>query len=287
MLDYAIRNGLVVDGTGSPPRRVDVGIRNGLIVAFGKLEDPAAVSVDASDLVLAPGFIDPHTHYDAQLHWDPLATPSSWYGVTTVIGGNCGFTLAPLREEDADYTRRMMAQVEGMPLEALEAGVNWGWETFGEFLQSLDHPLGVNAGFMVGHSALRRFVLGADFQRESRPDELEEIERLLDDSIRAGAFGLSTSRSSTHIDGDGDPVPSRWASEEEAIVLSRVVGRHDGTSLEVMTQGCIAGFTEDEIELLARMSSEALRPLNWNILTVSAGKGEHVQHQLLPSLRAR
>ena len=105
MLDYAIRNGLVVDGTGSPPRRADVGIRNGLIVAFGELEDSAAVSVDASDLVLAPGFVDPHTHYDAQLHWDPLATPSSWYGVTTVIGGNCGFTLAPLRGEDADYTR--------------------------------------------------------------------------------------------------------------------------------------------------------------------------------------
>jgi N-acyl-D-aspartate/D-glutamate deacylase len=287
MLDCAIRDGLVVDGTGSSARRMDVGVRDGVIVSLGAVDEPAAEELDASDLVVAPGFIDPHTHYDAQLHWDPWATPSSWHGVTTVIGGNCGFTLAPLKKVDADYTRRMMAQVEGMPLAALENGVRWSWETFGEFLDSLDGPLAVNAGFMVGHCALRRYVMGADFQRESTPGELEELKELLHESLEGGGLGLSTTRSTTHIDADGVPVPSRWASEEEAIELSRVVGAHDGTSLELISQGCIGSFTEEEIELLAQMSSQARRPLNWNVLGTTAGETDRVRHQLRPSIRAR
>jgi N-acyl-D-aspartate/D-glutamate deacylase len=132
MLDYAIRGGTIVDGTGSTPVRGDVGIDKGRIVEVGRVEDSAAQAIDADGLVVAPGFIDPHTHYDAQLFWDPWATPSSWHGVTSVIGGNCGFTLAPLRNRDADYTRRMMAQVEGMPLAALTEGVPWEWDTFGD-----------------------------------------------------------------------------------------------------------------------------------------------------------
>src|SRR6476469_8019682 len=160
MLDVVIRGGTLVDGTGAPSRRADVGIRDGRVVEIGKVGDEdAAETIDADGLVVAPGFVDPHTHYDAQLFWDGLATPSIWHGVTTVIGGNCGFTLAPLKERDADYTRRMMAQVEGMPLAALEDGLPWSWESFGEFLDALDGGVGVNAGFMVGHCALRRYVL--------------------------------------------------------------------------------------------------------------------------------
>ena len=150
MLDTAIIGGTVIDGTGGAARRADVGIRDGRVVAVGELDESATHTVDATDLVVTPGFVDPHTHYDAQLFWDPLATPSSWHGVTSVIGGNCGFTIAPLKERDADYTRRLMERVEGMPLAALEQGVRWTWDSFGEFLDAFEGNIAVNAGFMVG-----------------------------------------------------------------------------------------------------------------------------------------
>src|SRR4026207_72241 len=132
-LDLKITGGTIVDGTGAAAARGDVGIRDGRVVALGDVDEGATRTIDATDLVVAPGFVDPHTHYDAQLYWDPMATPSSWHGVTSVVGGTCGFTLAPLNARDADFTRRMMAQVEGMPLAALQDGVPWGWETFGEY----------------------------------------------------------------------------------------------------------------------------------------------------------
>jgi len=290
MLDHAITGGTVVDGSPtSRGRRADVGIKDGRIVAVtqpGQLDEQAAQTIDATDLVVTPGFVDPHTHYDAQLYWDPLATPSSWHGVTSVIGGNCGFTLAPLRERDADYTRKMMAQVEGMPLVALEQGLPWKWQAFGEYLSGLDGSLAVNAGFMVGHCALRRYVLGEDFGRESTPAELEQIRGLLRESLAAGGLGLSTTRSTTHVDGDGEPVPSRHASEDEVLALCEVVADFEGTSLEAIVQGCLSRFSDEEIELLARMSGAARRPLNWNVLTVGADDPGKVDHQLRASSRA-
>ena len=260
---------------------------NGRIVEIGKVDDGAARVVDADGLVVAPGFVDPHTHYDAQLFWDGLATPSSWHGVTTVIGGNCGFTLAPLRERDADYTRRMMAQVEGMPLSGLEQGVPWTWDGFGEYLDALDGRVAVNAGFLVGHCALRRYVLGEDFARESTPDEQDRLVALLRESLAAGGLGLSTTRSVTHTDGNGDPVPSRFASEAELEDLCRVVGEFDGMSLELITTGCINRFSDDDVDFLARLSVAARSPLNWNVLGVSSDEPDRVDHQLQPSTRAR
>ena len=160
MLDHLIRGATVIDGTGAPGRVADVGIRDGRIVAIGEVHEEAADVLDAAGLVVCPGFVDPHTHYDAQLLWDPLASPSNLHGVTTIISGNCGFTLAPLRAEDAEWTLEMMAEVEGMPLAALHAGVDASWTSFAEYLDRLDGHPGVNAAVLVGHCALRRYVIG-------------------------------------------------------------------------------------------------------------------------------
>ena len=157
MLDFLIQGGTVIDGTGSPGRPGDVGIRDGRVVAVtepGGIDEAATETIDATGLVVAPGFVDPHTHYDAQLFWDPQASPSTEHGVTTIIGGNCGFTLAPVKAEDADYLRRMMAKVEGMPLPALEQGVPWNWSTFGEYLDRLEGNVAVNTAFSYGHRLL-------------------------------------------------------------------------------------------------------------------------------------
>lgn len=291
MLDHLIRGATVVDGTGAPARTADVGIREGRIAVIaepGSTTESTRSSEDATGLVLTPGFVDPHTHYDAQLFWDPFATPSMNHGVTTVAGGNCGFTLAPLRPEDADYTRRMMSKVEGMSLAALEDGVDWTWRSFGEYLDALEGRIAVNAGFMVGHCALRRHVMGPDaVGGQPSPAQLEEMLRLFHASMEAGGWGLSTTQSSTHSDGDGKPVASRHAGPAELLALSRAVGEHEGTQIEAIVAGCLDQFSDDEIDLFVNMSATAGRPLNWNVLTIDASVPQRVPRQLLASERAR
>ncbi|MBT2398386.1 amidohydrolase family protein [Streptomyces sp. ISL-100] len=295
MLDHLIRGATVVDGTGAPAYVADVGIREGriaVIAAPGTVDEAARTSENAQGFVLAPGFVDPHTHYDAQLFWDPYATPSLNHGVTTVAGGNCGFTLAPLhpdRPEDADYTRRMMSKVEGMSLVALEEGAPWNWHTFGEYLDALEGRIAVNAGFMVGHCALRRHVMGPDAVSGQQPTEqqMARMLQLLHDAMDAGAWGLSTTQSSTHSDGDGRPVASRHAKPAELITLARAVGRHEGTQLEAIVAGCLDQFTDDEIDLFVEMTTAAGRPLNWNVLTIDAAVPTRVPRQLQASERAR
>ncbi|RST22517.1 D-aminoacylase [Streptomyces sp. WAC04770] len=294
MLDHLIRRATVVDGTGGPAYTADVGLRGGRIAVIaepGTVAEEAVTSEDTDGLVLAPGFVDPHTHYDAQLFWDPYATPSMNHGVTTVAGGNCGFTLAPLhpdRPEDADYTRRMMARVEGMALKALEEGVDWSWSSFREYLDALEGRIAVNAGFMVGHCALRRYVMGPDaVGGQPTPAQLDAMLALFHDAMDAGAWGLSTTQSSTHSDGDGEPVASRHARPEELLALSRAVGEHEGTQLEAIVAGCLDQFSDEEIDLFVDMSAAAGRPLNWNVLTIDAAVPERVPRQLVPSERAR
>ncbi|MCG8589572.1 MAG: amidohydrolase family protein [Proteobacteria bacterium] len=286
-LDLLIRGALVVDGTGAAPRQADVGVREGRIAGVGETDETATETLDADGLVLTPGFVDPHTHYDAQLGWDPTASPSNLHGVTTVIGGNCGFSLAPLGSNDADYIRRMMSVVEGMPLEALEQGLAWDWRSFGDWLDRFEGATAVNAGFLVGHCALRRTVMGDDaVGGEARPEQIEQMQALLRESLAAGGLGFSTSRSFSHRDGDGQPVPSRAASEEEVLSLCRVLRDHDGTSLEFITAGCLRGFSEDEVDLMARMSLEADRPLNWNVFSIDSADPERYENQLRASDRA-
>lgn len=282
MYDLIIRNGNVIDGTGAPGRHDDIAVMDGRIAAIGAVGGSAAKVIDAQGKLVAPGFIDPHTHYDAQLFWDGYATPSSLHGVTTIICGNCGFTLAPLRPEDADYLRRMMAQVEGMPLEALEQGLPWDWRNFGEFIGRFDGKLGVNAAFMVGHSAIRRMVMGpAATGNTASEAEVGQMLSLLHDALGEGALGFSTSLSFTHVDGDGQPVPSRFADwQAEVLPLARALKNHPGTTLEFIVSGCLGRFSDDETKLMIAMSAGADRPLNWNVLQINAGDRENYEHQL-------
>jgi N-acyl-D-aspartate/D-glutamate deacylase len=288
MLDYVIRGGTVVDGTGAEGQRADVGVADGRIVEVGAVADGARAELDADGLMVAPGIVDPHTHYDAQLFWDPTASPSNVHGVTTVIGGNCGFTLAPLLDHDADYLRRMMAKVEGMPLAALEGGVPWNWSTFGDYLDRLEGGgLGVNVGFLVGHCALRRRVMGgARADAVATEHEIAEMRRLLAESLEAGGLGFSSSQSRTHSDGDGNPVTSRYADRREMLGFCEEVRAHPGTTLEYITNGCLDQFSEDEVDLMVAMTVTAGRPLNWNLLTFDPRAPEKAGHQLEASTRA-
>ena len=287
MLDLVIRGGTIVDGSGSPGFSGDVGIEGGRIVGIGTVAHSGRSEIDATGRVVCPGFVDPHTHYDAQLFWDPAASPSNLHGVTTVIGGNCGFTLAPLNSGDAPYLQRMMAKVEGMPLTALETGLDWSWRTFADYLARLDGNLGVNAGFLVGHCAIRRAVMGTDATgSEASPDQLETMKALLAEGIAAGGLGFSTSLSYTHNDGDGAPVASRFASNDEVVALCSVVSEHEGTTLEYVTDGCMQGFTEEELDLMVAMSRAARRPLNWNVLTIDSADPDRYREQLGASVRA-
>ena len=267
MLDLKISGGTIVDGSGAPGYPGDVGIRDGRIVAIGEVTEAARETVDATGRVVAPGFVDVHTHYDAQVFWDPALSPSCFHGVTTVLGGFCGFSIAPLSQEAAGYLAPMLARVEGMPLETLQQAVPWNWESFGDYLGLIEGRIGLNAGFFAGHSAIRRVVMGARaVGEEASPDELADMKALLGRCLAEGALGLSSTISPTHNDGDGNPVPSRWASREEHIELARVVSEHEGTGLEFLPG---IDFDMATKELMADLSLASQRAVNWNAIAVT------------------
>ncbi|PDH67755.1 MAG: aminoacylase [Acidimicrobiales bacterium MED-G01] len=282
MFDVVIRNGLVVDGTGSPGRLADVAVRDGRIVAIGEVPDKGDREIDAEGLVVAPGFVDVHTHFDAQVFWDTTLSPSPLHGVTTVISGNCGFTIAPLEPEHGDYMMRMLARVEGMPLASLQQGVPWNWRTFGEYLDAIDGSLMPNAGFLVGHSALRRTVMGERSVGEfASDDELRAMKELLAESIAAGGLGFSSSWAKTHNDADGEAVPSRHASETELVELCSVLRDTSAVALEFIPT--IERFDDEVYQLLTDMSVAADRPLNWNVIFANARQADVIQEKLRAS----
>ncbi len=274
MLDLVIRGADVIDGTGAPRRRADVGVRDGRIVAIGAVDEDATTVIDADGLVVAPGFVDLHTHYDAQVLWDSALTPSPLHGVTTIVGGNCGFTIAPVEPSETDYLTRMLARVEGMPLESLVASVPYDWRTFGEYLDRIDGTTAVNAGFLVGHSAIRRCVMGDDaVGKPASEEQIAAMRTMLDESLAAGGLGFSSSWARTHNDADGDPVPSRAATKEELIALCETTGQHEGTTLEFIPS--VGGFEDEHLQLMSDMSKAANRPLNWNVLVPNAARAEY------------
>ncbi len=265
--DLLIKNGTVVDGTGAPRFRGDVAIANGKIAAVGKVTDGAKQVIDASDLVVAPGFVDLHTHYDAQVFWDPLCTSSSWHGVTTVITGNCGFTLAPCRPEDQEYLMHMLAVVEDMPLPALKEGIPWDWEDFPGYLAALERrPKAINIGCYVGHSAVRRYVMGADCRRAATEEETARIQAVVAAALRAGAMGVSSSRVPVHVDGEGKSVPSFYAELPELLALSRALREVGRGVMEVTAKMVLMPQSEYEAGDLAdlvALAKESGRPVTW------------------------
>jgi len=208
--DLLIRGGTVVDGTGAPARTADVAIRDGRIVEVGRLDEPAGRVIDADGLLVTPGFIDVHTHYDAQLHWDPTASPASWHGVTTLLTGNCGFTIAPAESGDVDWLLQMLSRVEGMSADALAEGVRFRGGTIADFLDGLEGRLGVNMGANVGHyCAVRRNVMGDDAsERAATADEISAMQALVRAAMRDGAMGFTSSQLELHVAHDGRGVPS-------------------------------------------------------------------------------
>jgi N-acyl-D-aspartate/D-glutamate deacylase len=227
--DIVIRGGVVVDGTGAPPYRGDIGITGDRIAAIeSAIGERGARDIDADGAIVTPGFVDIHTHLDAQLAWDPIATSSCWHGVTSVVLGNCGVTFAPCRPEDRAYLAEMMESVEDIPRDAILDGLTWDWETYGEFYASLDRmPKGPNAGGLVGHCALRTYVMGERGlgTEPARADDIDAMATLLEEAMAAGALGFSTSRTFLHRVPDGRPVPGTHAAADELLAFADVLGR--------------------------------------------------------------
>src|SRR5437879_5088733 len=236
--DLVIKNGMVVDGSGFSRYRADVAVKDGAIVEIGKIRGAATSTIDAEGHFVAPGIIDTHTHYDAQPFWDKLCTSSIWHGVTTVLMGNCGLTLAPLRPEHRDAMLATFCCVEDIPVRSLASVVPWNWENFDEYLNAIDIGLGLNLMPLVGHNPLRLSAMDqAAWDRAATPDEIAHMQRLLRESLEAGAWGWSTTDSPTHAGPQGQPVPSRLAADEERVAFGRTLGGFNRGLIEILPKG--------------------------------------------------
>jgi N-acyl-D-aspartate/D-glutamate deacylase len=254
--------GIVVDGSGLARRRGDVAVKDGRVAKIGFVDPTQAEQViDADGLHVAPGIIDAHTHYDPQLTFEPHATSSCYHGVTTVLAGNCGFSVAPNRPDQRDYLARMFAKVEGMSPVALSA-VQWDFESFPEFLASRAGKLGVNMACYVGHSAVRRTVMGeAGSEREATDDEIQQMRAIVGEAMASGAAGFSSSHGPTQLDGESRPVPSRFASLDELEVLCAEAGRYNGGSISYLHRSAIGGLDQPDKDLLLRLGAASRLPI--------------------------
>jgi N-acyl-D-aspartate/D-glutamate deacylase len=277
--DLLVKNGRIVDGSGMPAFFGDVAVRNGKIVEVGKLSGSATRTIDAEGLVVAPGFIDNHCHYDAQVLWDPLCTFSSHHGATTVIFGNCSLGLAPVKPADRERVAGMLSYVEAIPMEVLQAGVPWNWESFPEYLRVVERRLGVNAGILLGHSAVRYYAMGEASQEDQRPAtiaELATMQAVVREAMEAGALGMSITRNRGHFDLEGRRISGACATEEELFAVTDVL-RQAGTG--VIQCG---GGANPEIEnrLISRLSAACGRRIMYNTILQSARSPERWKQHL-------
>ncbi len=273
-LDLLIRNGTIVDGSGAARYRGDVGIKDGRIVEIGRIRAVAERTLDADGQIVAPGFIDGHTHMDAQVAWDRIGSCSCWHGVTTVIMGNCGFALAPCKPEEREWFARCLTAVEDIPTEAMLAGIDWTWETFPEYLATVDRlPKAINYGAYIGHSALRMYVMGRRaLSEKATEDDLARMAEAVKEAIRAGAMGFSSSRATTHVTPDNTPVASRIADWSE---VDRLVGAMAELNAGIFQVGPDTSGGEAQRRFLARLKQVAVetgRPVMFG--TISSRQGD-------------
>jgi N-acyl-D-amino-acid deacylase len=271
--DIVIRGGTVVDGTGAAPRQADVAIDDGRVTEVGDVDGDGRRVVDADGRLVTPGFVDIHTHLDAQIWWDPLGTSSCYHGVTSVVMGNCGVTFAPCKPDDRDYLAEMMESVEDIPAEAIRTGLSWDWETYGEYLDEVGRQdLGLNVGGMVGHCAVRYHAMGErslDPDVTPTDDELDTMRASVGEALAAGALGFSTSRTLRHTVPDGREVPGTWASDDELLAIASVMGDHGRGVFEAAPRfdgdGPSRPRLESEIQWIREVSTTSGRPLTFNL----------------------
>ncbi len=259
--DTIIKAGRVVDGSGNPMRLADVGIKNGVITDVGHLSG-AKLTIDADGLYVIPGIVDAHTHYDPQLAFEPFATSSCYHGVTSVVAGNCGYSIAPCAKQDHEWVTALFAKVEGMSPQVLGSGLPWDWESFPSFLEALDRRLGINAACYVGHSALRRFVMGeAASQRKGTAEELAKMQNLVREAMAAGAAGFSSSLGPTHVDQFNKPVPSRHAEFAEVAALAEAAGEGGAGSISILPETAVRGLEQVDRDRLIELGKKSGLPV--------------------------
>lgn len=263
--DLLLKNGTVVDGTGAPRFRADVAVAGDRIAEIGKISEGAKRVIDASDLIVSPGFVDPHTHYDAQICWDPLISCTSWHGITSVVMGNCGVGVAPCKPESREIAAWDLTNVEAIPYESLNKGITWEWETFPEFLDAAQkRGSAINLGFLAPLTPFRHYVMGKEsMDRAATPEETKRIAGLLSEAMAAGAMGFSTTTLKQHIGFHGSPLACRLASKDELKAYANVLKHAGKGAIEVALTKKIATVDEGEYELLDLLLTESERPVTW------------------------
>ncbi len=276
MYDLIIENARICDGTGKPSFYGNVAVKDGMIAAVGKGNGEAATQkINADGLVLAPGFIDPHTHYDAQVAWDPMVTCSSWHGITTVVMGNCGVGVAPVRPKSRDIVMWDLVNVEAIPFDVMQRGIDWQWETHAQYLDVLQkRGMGINVASIAALTPLRHYIIGEEsFERAATPEEIVKMQQVFRDAIRAGAFGLSSTILNNHIGFEGRPLACRNASGAELSALCQVLREEGRGAIEIALTGTNIGqVSDEEYDLLKFLVDESQRPVTFLALFNKPGK---------------